>query len=135
MANGSPAVRILGYLARDVKVTPKRLFTSTEELMAQPLALRIGPRLRLRSLIQARNIEGPEITRHSPTMTKSSVYHGFTSSDTAFRITPAPTPAPAVNASRVVGSKAFLGTALVTLLSFSATCLLMRSLMALDYFL
>ena len=79
MANGSPAVRILGYLARDVKVTPKRLFTSTDELMAQPLALRIGPRLRLRSLIQARNIEGPEITRHSPTMTKSSVYHGFTS--------------------------------------------------------
>ena len=49
-----------GYLASEVSVAPKAVLTRTWALMAQPLALSTGPRLRRRSLVQAMNIDGPE---------------------------------------------------------------------------
>ena len=150
-ANGSPTFNILGYLAREVSVAPKRLFTIIEELIAHPLALRIGAKLRLRSFTQARNIDGPEITRHNPAITRSNVYQGFTRADPAFSIMPAPTPQPAVSATRVVASKGFFPTEALplestfplakstrppdTFDSFSAARLLIRSLMAFANFL
>ena len=66
-AAGSTAVS-LGNWASEVRVLPNLTLTRDWAFMAQPLALRMGPRSRLRSLRQAMNMDGPEI-RSSTTAT------------------------------------------------------------------
>ena len=46
--------------------------TKEEALMAQPLALSIGPRSRFLSLRHAMNMEGPEMTSMMAAMTSST---------------------------------------------------------------
>ena len=70
-AAGSTAVS-LGNSAREVRVLPNFTFTRDLALMAQPLAFRTGPRSRLRSLRQAMNMDGPEMSSRIPTITSSN---------------------------------------------------------------
>ena len=65
----------LGYWAMEVNVWPKVVLIFTIELMAQPLAFSRGPRLRLRSLSQARSIEGPEMKTTTAPTSRRMLYH------------------------------------------------------------
>ena len=60
-ANGSGSA-LTGVLLISVKVAPNVMFTLAAALIAQPLALSRGDRLRLRNLSQARIMAGPEMT-------------------------------------------------------------------------
>ena len=55
---------------------PNGTFILALALTAQPLASRIGPRLRRRSLSQASNIEGSEIASKMPTMASGTCHAG-----------------------------------------------------------
>ena len=56
-----------GSLATLLKVAPNGTLILARALTAQPLASRIGPRLRLRSLMYARTTDGIEMSSMIPT--------------------------------------------------------------------
>ena len=66
---GSTAVSF-GSWASEVRDLPKAPVTRARALMAQPLALSTGPRLRRRSFRQAMNTEGREITSMMQAITR-----------------------------------------------------------------
>ena len=142
-ANGS-FITILGYFARWVRVAPNLMFTSSLLLIAHPFALSTGPRLRLRSLSQAMNIDGPLITSTSTKKQMNILYHGTMSFAIALPMKPTPMPMAAKIPANLAMSKvllmvsslgsvfscalfAFSVSPALTLLSFSAAFLLMRS--------
>mgnify|MGYP007037140448 CR=1 FL=1 len=61
LANGS-LIFTIGNCAWSVSVLPNNTLTMASALMAQPLALSSGARLRLRSFIQAKIMDGPLTT-------------------------------------------------------------------------
>ena len=156
LAKGSEVFLSIGYLATVVRVLPKRMLISTEELMAQPLALSTVPRLRLRSFCQARNIDGPLMQITSTSSTINGVYQCEISAASAEVRKPTARPMAAKMPANLAISNAedalFTAAApaslslasagtltlpadsvmlLFTLASFSAARLLMRSTMAL----
>ena len=125
----------LGYLATWVSMEPKVVLTFTIELMAQPLALSTGPRLRLRSLSQARSMEGPLMTTTTKAMAISGLYHAWTRNlATAASATPsAPTARPmaAKMPANLAMSKAGLGAEAPSR-AFSSAALVARSVVVLS---
>src|SRR5688572_25983302 len=65
-----------GSFGIPVSDAPNGTFNFALAFTAQPLASRIGPRLRLRSFSHAMIIDGPEITNSSPTTARQSCQNG-----------------------------------------------------------
>src|SRR5258705_13246997 len=65
-----------GSWAVSVSAPPKGTFILTRPLMAQPLASRIGPRLRWRSLSQAMSIDGVEMRSRMPANARQTCQKG-----------------------------------------------------------
>src|SRR5262245_41454243 len=77
-AKGSVGSRLEfgGNVATAVSAAPNGRLILARAFTAQPLASRIGPRLRLRSLSQAMIIDGNEIRRMIPTKTSGICHVG-----------------------------------------------------------
>src|ERR1017187_4280676 len=74
--SAEPKVAPGGSVATPVNAPPNGTFIRALAFTAQPLASRIGPRLRLRSLSQASNIEGREIASRMPTIARGTCHTG-----------------------------------------------------------
>src|SRR5512137_2651085 len=77
-ANGSTRSRCEpgGSAATPVSEPPKGTLIFALAFTAQPLASRMGPRFRLRSLSQARNIEGTEMASRMPMIASGTCHAG-----------------------------------------------------------
>src|SRR5688500_18707364 len=92
----APMVAPGGSLAMPVRDAPNGTFNLAFAFTAQPLASRMGPRLRLRSFSQAISIEGPEITNSNPMIAKHNCQNGKWNNPVAYpnnEVTNAPIPA------------------------------------------
>ena len=65
----------IGNLACVVSVELKTTLIMASALIAHPLALSIGAKLRLRSLNHASTMDGPEMTKRIATMAANNLYH------------------------------------------------------------
>ena len=65
-----------GSVATEVIEAPNLTLSLTRPFTAQPLASRIGPRLRWRSLSQAMSIAGAEMSSRMPAITSTSCQKG-----------------------------------------------------------
>ena len=68
---------IIGYCACSVRVLPNNTFTIASALIAQPLALSNGAKLRLRNFIHANIIDGPEIASRIQIMSVGIAHQPF----------------------------------------------------------